>query len=185
MFHACINLCITMVADALFVLFSGLAKSSRRRIRATSQTKPANSSRISSYERKGCRGQPIAFLLHTFHAHDLNVPLSLHDDLSLADPSMFNSSEPRCMFRDMWRCWYSRLQIASLEYHHQLSKKKVSEAIDEAEKLSVRDALGIVMITHGEEIGDESAFGTSTVLLAIVGTRTPHSCVAGFLVWVC
>lgn len=78
------------------------------------------------------------------------------------------------MFRDMRRCWHLRLQIASLEYHHQLSKKKVSEALEEPEKLSVRDALGIVMITHGEEIGEESAFGTFAFLFAKGGLLLEH-----------
>ncbi|TFY56623.1 hypothetical protein EVJ58_g7528 [Rhodofomes roseus] len=54
-----------------------------------------------------------------------------------------------------------RLHIASEDYHDILNKKKECEALDEAEKLLPVDALGIVMIKHGEEFGDESAFGTS------------------------
>jgi hypothetical protein len=42
-----------------------------------------------------------------------------------------------------------------------LSKKKLNEALDEAEKLLPIDALGVVMIVHGEEYGDDSVFGTS------------------------
>lgn len=36
----------------------------------------------------------------------------------------------------------------------------MSEAVDTEEKLLSIDALGVVMIQHGEEFGDESAFGT-------------------------
>ena len=53
-----------------------------------------------------------------------------------------------------------RLHIASEDHHHALSKKKLSEAIDGDEKLLPIDALGVVMIQHGEEFGDDSAFGT-------------------------
>ncbi|KIJ64304.1 hypothetical protein HYDPIDRAFT_112290 [Hydnomerulius pinastri MD-312] len=58
-----------------------------------------------------------------------------------------------------------RLQAASEDYHHVLSKKKESPASGEAEKLMPIDALGIVMVTHGDEFGDDSAFGTSLVKL--------------------
>lgn len=45
-------------------------------------------------------------------------------------------------------------------YHRFLSKKK--EILpEESAKLSARDAFGIVMISHGEEFGDDSAFGAS------------------------
>ena len=54
-----------------------------------------------------------------------------------------------------------RLHVASEDYHHILSKKKECEALDETEKLLPIDALGIVMIRHGEEFGDDSAFGMS------------------------
>lgn len=40
-----------------------------------------------------------------------------------------------------------------------MSKKKESEAVDGDEKLLAIDALGVVMIQHGEEFGDDSAFG--------------------------
>ena len=36
----------------------------------------------------------------------------------------------------------------------------MNEALDEAEKLLPIDALGVVMIVHGEEHGDDSVFGT-------------------------
>lgn len=53
----------------------------------------------------------------------------------------------------------NRLLLASESYYHVLSKKKDNEALDDAEKLLPIDALGIVMIVHGEEFGDESTFG--------------------------
>ncbi|KAH7906936.1 BAR-domain-containing protein [Hygrophoropsis aurantiaca] len=56
-----------------------------------------------------------------------------------------------------------QLQAASEAYQHALSKKKESSAVQENEKLMPLDALGIVMIMHGEEFGDDSAFGTSLV----------------------
>ena len=50
-------------------------------------------------------------------------------------------------------------------YYRFLSKKKALEAIpEESEKLSARDAFGIVMIAHGEEFGEDSAFGMPTPL---------------------
>ena len=54
-----------------------------------------------------------------------------------------------------------RLSVASGDYHHALSKKKESMFVDGDEKLLAIDALGIVMIQHGEEFGDDSAFGAS------------------------
>ncbi|KAF8882810.1 hypothetical protein BD779DRAFT_1663241 [Infundibulicybe gibba] len=56
-----------------------------------------------------------------------------------------------------------RLLMASEAYHYTISKKKGNDALDDAEKLLPIDALGIVMIVHGEEFGDDSAFGTSLV----------------------
>ncbi len=52
-----------------------------------------------------------------------------------------------------------RLHIASEEYQHVLSKKKQSEAVDGEEKLLAIDGLGCVMMQHGEEFGEDSAFG--------------------------
>jgi len=43
-----------------------------------------------------------------------------------------------------------------------LSKKKLNEALDEAEKLLPIDALGVVMIVHGEEYPGDSVFGVSS-----------------------
>lgn len=58
-----------------------------------------------------------------------------------------------------------KLQAAAEDYQHVLSKKKESTAAQETEKLMPLDVLGIVMISHGEEFGDDSAFGTSLVKL--------------------
>ncbi|KAI9463493.1 BAR-domain-containing protein [Boletus coccyginus] len=58
-----------------------------------------------------------------------------------------------------------RLQAASEDYHHVISKKKESPSSGETEKLMPLDALGIVMVTHGEEYGNESAFGTCLVAM--------------------
>ena len=65
-----------------------------------------------------------------------------------------------------------RLQLASDEYQHAISKKKESEAIDGDEKLLAIDALGCVMIQHGEEFGDDSAFGESIVSHPCVARRS-------------
>ncbi|EGO02912.1 hypothetical protein SERLA73DRAFT_165839 [Serpula lacrymans var. lacrymans S7.3] len=56
-----------------------------------------------------------------------------------------------------------RMQTVSEVYHRALSKKKESAAAHETEKLMPIDALGIVMITHGEEFGEDSEYGTSLV----------------------
>lgn len=57
----------------------------------------------------------------------------------------------------------TRLFLATETYQHYLSKKKLNEALDEAEKLLPIDALGVVMIVHGEEYADDSVFGASSV----------------------
>ncbi|KAF8064245.1 hypothetical protein FPV67DRAFT_1629313 [Lyophyllum atratum] len=59
----------------------------------------------------------------------------------------------------------AKLLAASEAYQHALSKKKKNEAFEDAEKLLPIDMLGIVMVVHGEEFGDDSAFGTSLVKL--------------------
>ncbi|KAI0060153.1 BAR-domain-containing protein [Artomyces pyxidatus] len=66
---------------------------------------------------------------------------------------------------DLRREGVRRLHIAAGQYHRNISKKKLSEALDDPDKFLPRDALGIVMITHGEEFGEESLFGTSLVKL--------------------
>lgn len=53
----------------------------------------------------------------------------------------------------------TRLHVVSEDYHHSLCKKKEAEALEESHKLLPVDALGVVMIKHGEEFGDDSAFG--------------------------
>jgi hypothetical protein len=52
-----------------------------------------------------------------------------------------------------------RLDLATQIYHHNLCKKTECEALDEPGKLLPVDALGVVMILHGEEFGEDSAFG--------------------------
>ena len=42
-------------------------------------------------------------------------------------------------------------------------KKKLSEVAESEEKLMAVDALGVVMIKHGEEFGEDSAYGRSLV----------------------
>ena len=55
-----------------------------------------------------------------------------------------------------------RLQIVSDNYYRFLSKKKALDDLpEEPGKLSARDSFGIVMISHGEEFGEDSAFGPS------------------------
>ncbi|KAH6904428.1 hypothetical protein BKA70DRAFT_1109250, partial [Coprinopsis sp. MPI-PUGE-AT-0042] len=48
-------------------------------------------------------------------------------------------------------------------YHHVLTKKVVCEPLEDSDKLLPIDALGIVMITHGEEFPHDSDFGASLV----------------------
>jgi hypothetical protein len=54
------------------------------------------------------------------------------------------------------------LNLASRSYHHALSKQKESDVLDDSRvhgKLLPIDALGMIMIAHGEEFGEDSAFG--------------------------
>ena len=44
-------------------------------------------------------------------------------------------------------------------------KKKLSEVAEQQDKMLAVDALGVVMIKHGEEFGDDSAYGRSLVSL--------------------
>ncbi|KAJ4485759.1 hypothetical protein J3R30DRAFT_1404979 [Lentinula aciculospora] len=53
-----------------------------------------------------------------------------------------------------------RLSLASKGYHHSLTKKKDNLALDDPEKLLPLDTLGIVMITHGDEFGNDSEFAS-------------------------
>ncbi|KAG5637443.1 hypothetical protein H0H81_004552 [Sphagnurus paluster] len=59
----------------------------------------------------------------------------------------------------------NKLLVASEAYQHALSKKKKNDGLEDADKLLPVDTLGIVMVVHGEEFGDDSAFGTSLVKL--------------------
>jgi hypothetical protein len=55
---------------------------------------------------------------------------------------------------------FHRLQFSSEAYHHAVTKKKEFAALEQnKEKLLPIDALGIVMRNHGEEFGEDSAFG--------------------------
>ncbi|KZT25066.1 BAR-domain-containing protein, partial [Neolentinus lepideus HHB14362 ss-1] len=54
-----------------------------------------------------------------------------------------------------------RLHEAAKGFHHALAKKRESEA----GLLLPADALGVVMITHGEELGGESVLGTALIQL--------------------
>jgi hypothetical protein len=66
----------------------------------------------------------------------------------------------------------NRLQIVSDNYYRFLSKKKALDDLpEEPGKLSARDAFGIVMISHGEEFGEDSAFGA---LLCPLACRVSH-----------
>ncbi|KAG6816838.1 hypothetical protein H0H87_002487 [Tephrocybe sp. NHM501043] len=58
-----------------------------------------------------------------------------------------------------------KLLAASEAYQYTLSKKKKIDALEDSEKMLPIDTLGIVMIVHGEEFGEESAFGSSLVKL--------------------
>lgn len=70
---------------------------------------------------------------------------------------------------------YFRLDIASQSYHHTLCKKAECEALDEPGKLLPVDALGVVMILHGEEFGEDSAFGS------LIGQQYNMSDIANFM----
>ncbi|KAF9528813.1 hypothetical protein CPB83DRAFT_853775 [Crepidotus variabilis] len=59
----------------------------------------------------------------------------------------------------------SRLIVASHAYQHALSKRKTSEAITDGDKFLPIDTLGIVMIQHGEQFGEESTFGSALTKL--------------------
>ncbi|KAF7975976.1 hypothetical protein HWV62_8122 [Athelia sp. TMB] len=61
---------------------------------------------------------------------------------------------------DIRKAGLLKLQFASDAYHHSLSKRKDYSDIDEgSEKLLPVDALGIVMLKHGQEFGEDSAYG--------------------------
>jgi len=54
---------------------------------------------------------------------------------------------------------FTRLMLASETYQHALSKKKEFDGHEDAENMLPVDILGVVMIQHGEQFGDDSYFG--------------------------
>ncbi|GJJ14079.1 hypothetical protein Clacol_008336 [Clathrus columnatus] len=52
-----------------------------------------------------------------------------------------------------------KVQEACAEYHGYLHKKKEYANVEEGVKMLPIDALGVVMVAHGEEFGNDSAFG--------------------------
>lgn len=60
-----------------------------------------------------------------------------------------------------------RLTIAAEDYHAYVSRKIHSEALPGETKMMHTEALGVVMIAHGEELGDESPLGTLRRLIAL------------------
>jgi hypothetical protein len=67
---------------------------------------------------------------------------------------------------EVFICW-ARLFLASEAYHRNLAKRKDNGVLDDGEKLMPVDALGMVMIIHGEEFGEDSPFGVSSFRSAI------------------
>lgn len=55
-----------------------------------------------------------------------------------------------------------RIQEACSEYYGYLHKKKEYPEVEEGVKMLSIDALGVVMVAHGEEFGSDSAFGKSS-----------------------
>lgn len=70
----------------------------------------------------------------------------------------------------------SRLHAASDLFHHRLSSKKPCSAIEDGEKFLPIDALGIVMMQHGDEFGEDSAFGGWHVPSYDTGTQSLTGC---------
>ncbi|KAG6830135.1 hypothetical protein H0H92_001999 [Tricholoma furcatifolium] len=58
-----------------------------------------------------------------------------------------------------------KLLAASAAYQHTMAKKKKIDTFEDTEKLLPIDRLGVVMVMHGEDFGDDSAFGSSLVKL--------------------
>ena len=58
-----------------------------------------------------------------------------------------------------------RMITASEAYHRTLTKKETSEALEEDEKLLPIDTLGIVMIQHGGQFGEDSTFGKCPLMV--------------------
>ena len=47
---------------------------------------------------------------------------------------------------------FCRLHTSGTLYHRSISKKKATDAVDDEGKMLPRDALGVVMIVHGEQL---------------------------------
>ncbi|KAL4244252.1 hypothetical protein ABKN59_010043 [Abortiporus biennis] len=84
--------------------------------------------------------------------------ISTRDKTSVADDFKDLELDIELRRQGLWK-----LHVTSSNYKHVLSKKKDCEVLPDEGKLHPVDALGIVMIQHGEEFGDESAFGNSLV----------------------
>lgn len=59
-----------------------------------------------------------------------------------------------------WLIWFDRLHIASRDYLEYISQQKQSDAAPGEDPMMATEALGVVMIGHGEDLGDASALGT-------------------------
>ncbi|TFK37555.1 hypothetical protein BDQ12DRAFT_666840 [Crucibulum laeve] len=66
---------------------------------------------------------------------------------------------------ELRRIGAERLLMASEGYYRALSKKKINEAFNDTDKLLPIDTLGVIMILHGEQFGEDSTFGNSLVNL--------------------
>ena len=53
------------------------------------------------------------------------------------------------------------------KYHRSISKKKVSLALDDPDKVLPRDAFGITMVRHGEDFDEDSLLGTYSFISAL------------------
>ncbi|KAF9007018.1 hypothetical protein BDQ17DRAFT_1389154 [Cyathus striatus] len=66
---------------------------------------------------------------------------------------------------EMRKVGAERMFMASEGFYSSLSKKKINLAFNDTDKLLPIDTLGVIMIIHGEEYGEESPFGTAMVQL--------------------
>ncbi|KAJ2986641.1 hypothetical protein NUW54_g9692 [Trametes sanguinea] len=91
------------------------------------------------------------------------VSHALLSSLTHASSGLVYKEDILCPCSSVVRSQTEELHIASDDYRRYLEKKKLSEAVDHADKLLAIDALGVVMIKHGEEFGENSAYGQSLV----------------------
>jgi hypothetical protein len=71
------------------------------------------------------------------------------------------------------------LNVACRSYHKALSKRKECEVLEVgsgAKEWLPIDALGMVMIAHGEEFGDDSAFGEFVLSLLFGSASSEGAC---------